>query len=82
MITFSSDDYPDEDEELEEQRDVEQVELGSPGDEGTRDQQQHDYEQRLINEKVTSEDIRFVIATITKEAEYDEISIKQLVVYA
>lgn len=45
---------------------------------GAKNEQQLDYEQQLANERLTSGDIRFVIATMKKEAEYDEISIKQL----
>jgi hypothetical protein len=34
--------------------------------------------EQLSNEKLTTEDIAFVISTMKKEAEYDEVSIKQL----
>jgi hypothetical protein len=40
--------------------------------------QGHNYNEQLANEKLTVEDIAFVISTMKKEAEYDEVSIKQL----
>jgi hypothetical protein len=35
-------------------------------------------QQQLLNEKVSKQDINFVIETMTKEAKHDEISIKQI----
>jgi len=57
----------------------EESELGLSEDEDTRNQQQeYNYEQHLVNERLTSEDTAFVIETMKKEAVYDEVSIKQL----
>jgi hypothetical protein len=53
---------------------------GSSGNDGTKDQQQnYDHEQRLVNEKLVSGDIAFVIDTLKRKAPHDEIPIKQLV---
>ena len=57
----------------------EESELGLSEDEDTRNQQQeYNYEQHLVNERLTSEDTAFVIETMKKEAVHDEVSIKQL----
>ena len=56
-----------------------QEEIESCRDDLTSSQsQEHNYDEQLANEKLTTEDIAFVISTMKKEAEYDEVSIKQL----
>ena len=56
-----------------------QEEIESSADDLTSSQsQEHNYDEQLANEKLTTEDIAFVISTMKKEAEYDEVSIKQL----
>ena len=41
-------------------------------------EQQQSYDEKLADEKLGSRDINFAIDTMKKEAEYDEISVKQL----
>jgi hypothetical protein len=58
----------------------EKVEASGDGetDSKNKKEQQQSYDEKLAGEKLGSKDINFVIATMKKEAQYDEISIKQL----
>jgi hypothetical protein len=65
------------DEELEQMK--QDLLKASKNDQDLHQQQLDDEDQKLANEiKLTVEDINFIISTIRKEAEHDEISIKQL----
>ncbi len=54
-------------------------ETQSSADKGTPSQlHEQNYDEQLANERLTTKDIALVISTMKKEAEYDEVSIRQL----
>jgi hypothetical protein len=78
LIGLSSDNCQNEvDTDVASEEETQSTEERGP-DNSNENQQQQGHDDRLAREKLGSEDINFVIATMKKEAQYDVISIKQL----